>query len=291
MTEDERKQEVLQKATELVERSRRSQEPLQGETPCSQQFSKFMYCDGTHHRYRDSTHEEHTTNGRFEFCPIYTEAAKWAGALRIYGGHTLDSFDVSKNPEMHRVALWWVQNSSVPLIMMGKAGTGKTKLALGMWAHMTRQRRFQGPWKTFISAPELAELSTLAARGDDEDATRQLSWFTGKSPLQMSDQETMERLTKPQPNPVVVLDDLGSERMSADGTSRGPMAEVVEKIVCRRSDSLIITSNYGIEALGRIYGNRVISRLSSAMGVVSSGKDQRVGESPDLPGEKAVSHV
>jgi len=225
---------------------------------CPFLHSPSRFCTGKEHLY--------ITNPAvpIELCPIYIEGTSWATVLGVRGGYTLDTFDRSKDPDMHDAVVDWAENLNGSLVLCGGSGRGKTKLALGAWDYVVRNHDTDPPSK-FITAAEFAELATLAAQGRD-DACR-MQDFVGRRVSLMSQDECERFISRPQP--AIIFDDLGAQREGRD-----TFTEYLYRMAGCRSIALI-TTNMSAGQLRTDYGDRILSRFGDVTIITAKGTDYR----------------
>lgn len=145
--------------------------------------------------------------------------------------------------QLHSSALeWWY--------FCGKYGAGKTGLSVGYMHEWLRQQRRD---MRFVTSPALlAELRATYGHGEE-------------APGSITETSVMERYST---IPLLVLDDLGSERLSGNGWAEGKLSEI---LTYRHAHGLqtLITSNYKLDAIAERLGDqgdRIASRIYERCG-------------------------
>lgn len=140
------------------------------------------------------------------------------------------------------------ENVIAHALYLGKTGTGKTHLAVGVAREMMRLSNFDKK-AMFISYPEYYSLVQ--------------SMFQVKEAAKMIELEIMSEVKKAD---LVILDDLGAE-IGEIGESRKPTDNNIKMLTrildAREEKNLIVTSNLTGNDISSLYGERVMSRIRS----------------------------
>ncbi|MDR2278590.1 MAG: ATP-binding protein [Vagococcus sp.] len=140
------------------------------------------------------------------------------------------------------------QGKTVHALYLGKTGTGKTHLAIGVAREMMKQSKFSKN-AMFISYPEYYSLVQSMYQVQEAARTVEL--------------EIMYEIKKAD---LVILDDLGAE-IGGIGESRKPTDNNIKMLTrildAREEKNLIITSNLSGKDIINLYGERAMSRIRS----------------------------
>ena len=140
------------------------------------------------------------------------------------------------------------ENVIAHALYLGKTGTGKTHLAVGVAREMMRLSDFSKK-AMFISYPEYYSLVQ--------------SMYQVQEAAKMVELEIMSEVKKAD---LVILDDLGAE-IGEIGESRKPTDNNIKMLTrildAREEKNLIVTSNLTGNDISKLYGERVMSRIRS----------------------------
>lgn len=212
------------------------------------------------------TGEEHLIAGTQsrKACPLVLEARTWANHLGVRGSapHLLETFTRAYQPSAFLAVSRWVQNPTGILILAAQPGRGKSRLALGAWYALRRQRKSC----ILVSATQFAQLAALWASGRDEGGA--MERIIGQNLLLLPRDRVMDPSLVATAGDPVVFDDLGSERTT------DTVRECIRTMLAHRQN-VMITTNLDETALEPVLGERVMSRLSTATWVWMGGEDRR----------------
>lgn len=163
---------------------------------------------------------------------------------------TFDSFETSdeettKNKQKARLlAGQFLKGAAFNVIFTGKAGTGKSHLAMSMLQAVNEHSK---PYKKclFVSVDELISLLRYSYSNKDSIAENELRNLCVNADL-------------------LVLDDLGAEvgKINTDKTASNDTARLINAIVTGRMDkATIFTTNLDSKQIHRMYDERIVSRI------------------------------
>lgn len=158
-------------------------------------------------------------------------------------------------PEPLRLAIRRAVQGEVPwpLFVHGPAGTGKTSAALCLLDFARGE---------YFTATGLAEYLIQAQQG-------KLSWWCEGQGGTIWPEDVWQRLSE---QPLIVLDELGSRQTVSDHHY-----DCVKRLLeDRHSRPFLILSNLDLDAISRLYDDRIASRLGEGTVVALGGEDRRL---------------
>ena len=188
-----------------------------------------------------------------------------SGMRGIMHEMTFDSFGPQYRGRVYEVAKQYAEDFTTQthagLIFFGKAGAGKTHLAVAIARYVIEQKRI---------AARVARTVELLA-----DIRRTFSEHDGYRAE--NETELIQKLTHV---PLLVLDDLGAEKVS------DWVREVLYRIIDERwleQKPMIVTTNFNLKELEERIGERIVSRIAGVCTQVEmQNRDYRIENAPRL---------
>lgn len=184
---------------------------------------------------------------------------------------TFDSFSQDRRGKIYEVAKQYADDftpqTNIGLIFFGKAGTGKTHLAVAIARHIIEQKQIAA--RVARTVELLADIRQTFNEHDGyraENETDLIRKFASVS--------------------LLVLDDLGAEKVS------DWVREVLYRIIDERwleQKPMIVTTNLNLKELEERIGERIVSRIAGVcMQVEMQNRDYRIENAPRLRSESSA---
>lgn len=194
-----------------------------------------------------------------------------SGMRGIMLNMTFDSFSEQRRGKIYEVAKQYADDftskTNTGLIFFGKAGTGKTHLAVAIAQFIIEQKQI--PARVARTVELLADIRQTFNEHDGyriENETELIRKFTSVS--------------------LLVLDDLGAEKVS------DWVREVLYRIIDERwleQKPMIVTTNLNLQELEERIGERIVSRIAGmCVQVEMQNRDYRIENAPRLGDEKST---
>lgn len=212
----------------------------------------FPECTGTKHVF---------DGGKSTSCRLYDEAKMYARSLGVRGSVDLDSFESKYQSDAFDAVVAWVKSPVGQLVLSGPTGCGKSRLALGAWYAIRRQRKF-----TLIATATEFFRSAVAAATFREDSN--IERYLG---LRMHEDTNGMTLWPDHLNPLnhpLIFDELGGERDS------DVFREYYKELLGKRPN-MLITTNLDLRGISSRYGDRILSRMRTCLWVQMEATDRR----------------
>lgn len=155
-----------------------------------------------------------------------------------------------------------------PLMLHGNAGTGKSCAMLCLLDYAG------GEYHTVSGLCQMMNRAALGNYSVDETGTRSgviegHKDYVHKRTVVLYPHQIWARIAKA---PLIVLDEIGCRSNVSDAHYEA----VKEMIDIRHRKPLAVLSNLSLEALGKLYDDRIVSRLSAGTVVELAGADRRL---------------
>lgn len=188
-----------------------------------------------------------------------------SGMRGIMRNMTFDSFDPQRRGNIYQIAKQYAEDftpkTNTGLIFYGKAGAGKTHLAVAIARHVIEQKQ------TAARVARTVELlAGIRQTFNEHDGYRA-----------ESEAELIQKFIYV---PLLVLDDLGAEKIS------DWVREVLYRIIDERwleQRPMIVTTNLNLKELEERIGERIVSRIAGiCVQVEMQNRDYRIENAPRL---------
>ena len=194
-----------------------------------------------------------------------------SGMMGIMRKMTFDSFELQRRGKIYNIAKQYANDfasdTNSGLIFFGKAGVGKTHLAVAIARYVIEQKQI---------ATRVARTVELLA-----DIRRTFSEHDGYRAE--NEAELIQRLAYV---PLLILDDVGAEKIS------DWVKEVFYRVIDQRwleQKPVIVTTNLNIEELAEKIGERITSRIAGMCTPIEmQSRDYRIENAPRLGGQNST---
>ena len=223
---------------------------------------RYLLCNGEYHYILGINEKLRVVNYTEKSiqCPIYTQKLKETEQRRKKSNilrqkkeiKTFANFDPEYNnqqKELELIKAFPYNEKYRKLILIGKAGIGKTHLSLAL--------------KYFLEQEELrADLINVQVL---YKIFRDMNFFE-------VEENAIDRLQKLKENHLLIIDDLGLEKQTEKGVFNYGFIELIDSFIGK----IVITSNFSIEEMRGFYNDKIISRLlENSLILYLTGKDYR----------------
>ena len=194
-----------------------------------------------------------------------------SGMRGIMRDMTFDSFNQQRRGKIYEAAKRYAEDftpqTNTGLILFGKAGAGKTHLAVAIARFIIEQKQIAARVARTVEL-----LSDIRRTFNEHDGYRA-----------ESEAELIQKLAFV---PLLILDDLGAEKVS------DWVREVLYRIIDERwleQKPMIITTNFNLKELEERIGERIVSRIAGVCTQVEmQNRDYRIENAPRLRSENST---
>jgi len=194
-----------------------------------------------------------------------------SGIRGIMRNMTFDSFSEQRRGKIYEVAKRYAEDFTPKtysgLIFFGKAGSGKTHLAVAIARYVIEQKQIPARVARTVDL-----LSDIRQTFNEHDGFRA-----------ESETELIRKFTSV---PLLVLDDLGAEKIS------DWVKEVFYRIIDERwleQKPIIVTTNLNLQGLEEKIGERIVSRIAGVcVPIEIQNRDYRIENAPRLRNENSI---
>lgn len=197
---------------------------------------------------------------------------KESGMIGIMHKMTFESFNQQRRGKIYEVAKQYAEDftpqTNTGLIFFGRAGAGKTHLAMAIARHVIEQKQLGA--RVARTVELLADIRKTFSEHDGYRAENET--------------ELIQKLAYV---PLLVLDDLGAEKIS------DWVKEVFYRIIDQRwleQKPIIVTTNLNLKELEEKIGDRIVSRIAGmCMPIEMQNEDFRIENAPRLEGKRRAN--
>lgn len=195
-----------------------------------------------------------------------------SGMRGIMRSMTFDLFNQQRRGKIYEVAKQYAEDftpqTDTGLIFFGKAGTGKTHLAVAIARYIIEQKQIAARVARTVEL-----LADIRQTFNEHDGYRA--------------ENEMELIRKFTSVSLLILDDLGAEKVS------DWVCEVLYRVIDERwleQRPIIVTTNFNLKELEERLGERVISRIAGmCVPIEMQNHDYRIENAPKLSGKQAAN--